>query len=370
MPVTVLEQSAAFSDIGAGIQLSPNATRVLQNFGLSEPLAASASRPAALEMRNWRSGALIFSRELGDSANRQFGAPYLNIHRADLHALLLEASRRSGSIDIQLNARGIDVHRGDGCVHASTGDGRDFTADVLIGADGIKSLVRTALFGAGKPRFTGCVAWRGLVPAEALRGRRPNPVAALWMGPRAHFVHYYVRGGEQINFVAVIEQRGWEVESWSQRGDKNDLIADFSGWHEPIGSIIASADPEGCYKWALFDRKPMPRWSTGNITLLGDACHPTLPFMAQGACMAIEDAAVFAECLAAGSEIEPALERYERLRRPRTANIQQISRMNQTLYHLPATMAWVRDLGAPIVTSHFSRRLDRLFGYDALAAAD
>lgn len=361
----MLEQSAAFSEIGAGIQISPNASRVLIGLGIGEAIAEHGFAPETLDIRNWRSGGIVFSRRLGTEARQRFGAPYLNIHRADLHRVLLEAAEATPSIELRLDARIVGVEQGNQSGHVLCANSQQHEADIIVGADGIKSVVRASLFGSESPRFTGCVAWRGLVPAELLSPLARKPAASLWMGPRAHFVHYLVRGGNLVNFVGVVEQRGWEVESWTERGSKAELIAAFGSWHEPVHEIVQAADPAGCYRWALFDRKPMHRWGRGNMTLLGDACHPTLPFLAQGGCMAIEDAAVLGECLAGEMSVGVALQRYESLRRGRTARIQQISRVNKSLYHLPDPAAWVRDLGAPMVVGHFSRRLDGLFAYDA-----
>ena len=368
--VTVLEQGERFGEIGAGIQLSPNASRVLQDFGLGAPLEAIAVCPTALEMRSAKTGALLFSRTLGETARAAFGAPYLHVHRADLHALLIEAAQHHGGIDIQRSARGVQFVTDRPQPRAQTADGRRFTADVLIGADGIKSAVRSALFGPEAPRFTGCIAWRGLIPVDRLRHLRIEKSAALWMGPGAHFVHYYVRGGELLNFVAVVDRSGWEVESWTERGEQRELVETFRRWPVSIQAIVAAADPDACYKWALFDREPMPVWHRGAATLLGDACHATLPFMAQGACMAIEDAAVLAACLASDVSIETALAQYEALRRPRTADVQNTSRINKTLYHLRGPAAWARDRAFPAFAPALNRKLDALFGHDAIRAAE
>jgi salicylate hydroxylase len=230
--------------------------------------------------------------------------------------------------------------------------------------------VRTALFGPEQPRFTGNVAWRGLVPARVLEGAGVRPVAALWMGPDAHFVHYFVRGAELVNFVGVVERNDWRDESWSARGDKRDLVRDFSGWHRTVQAIVAEADPNACFRWALFDRDPLARWSRGGATLIGDACHPTLPFMAQGACMAIEDAAVLAECVSASAAgaLPEALARYETLRRPRTSGIQLGSRNNRELYHMRPPQSWVRNLRMRSGRG-LGAQTAPLYGYDAFAAA-
>jgi salicylate hydroxylase len=190
------------------------------------------------------------------------------------------------------------------------------------------------------------------------------------MGPGAHFVHYYVRGGALVNFVGVVERDDWREESWSARGEKRDLLRDFSGWHPTVRAIVALAPEDGCFRWALFDRDPLPQWSRGATTLLGDACHPTLPFMAQGACMAIEDAAALAACVSAApaGEIPAALARYEALRRARTADIQLGSRRNADLYHRRRPASWLRNLRLRAGRG-LGGQTDALYGYDAFAAA-
>ena len=367
--VTVLEQAPAFDEVGAGIQVSPNASRVLHALGLAEALTDHAFHPEGVELRTWKRGHALARMPLGDQVARRFGAPYLHLHRADLHRVLAEAATSRDGVDVHLGARCQEIAQSRDVVTATTTEGNSFTGELLVGADGIKSRVRALLFGDESPRFTGCVAWRGLVPSEAVAERDVRPVAANWMGPGAHFVHYYVRGGKLVNFVAVVEKSGWTVESWTERGEKNELAADFAGWHPTVRGLIDAADPDGCYKWALFDRDPMPLWSDGRITLLGDACHPTLPFMAQGACMAIEDAAVLAACVGEGSTVPHALARYESLRRGRTAGIQVGSRRNKTLYHLAGPRAWLRNVGMPLAARTRTAQTDALFAYDAFAAA-
>ena len=241
---------------------------------------------------------------------------------------------------------------------------------ILIGADGIHSTVRSQLFGSQAPRFTGNVAWRALIPAARLPKGLIRPMATAWWGPHKHFVHYFVRGGELVNCVCVVEKKGWEVESWTERGDRSELQADFAGWHETVRLLIDNMDPDNCFKWALYDRSPMARWSQGRVTLLGDACHPTLPFMAQGAAMAIEDGAVLAGVLAQdreGDGIPDQLQRYESLRKPRTARIQSGSRRNAKLFHMSGVPAWFRDRAVAKAPGNVMRWL---FEYDALAAGN
>jgi salicylate hydroxylase len=368
--VTIAEQAAQLGEVGAGIQLSPNATRVLHAFGLAGELAKVAFRPEAVEARTWKLGAPLSRVPLGDTVFAQFSAPYLHVHRADLIDVLARAVASERNITLRLGAACARCESNERGAAVNLTSGERLEADLVVGADGIRSAVRESLFGPEQPRFTGNVAWRGLVPAGALAGADVRPVAALWMGPGAHFVHYYVRGGALVNFVAVVERGDWREESWSARGEKRDLLSDFSGWHPTVRAIVALAPEDGCFRWALFDRDPLPQWSRGAATLLGDACHPTLPFMAQGACMAIEDAAVLAECVRATADgkIAAALARYESLRRERTAGIQLGSRRNAGLYHMRAPASWLRNLRLRAGRG-LGGQIQPLYGYDAFAEA-
>ena len=367
--VSVFEQAPEFGEIGAGLQISPNGSRVLHHLGLAPELGALAFLPAGLEFRNWRSGKVLSSSVLGDRLVAAYGFPYYHIHRGDLLRLLLEAARRETRIELHTSTRVDGFAQNDQSLRVSVAGGAGDAVHrgaVLVGADGIHSRVREGLFGPQTPRFTGNVAWRALVPAERLPKGMVRPVGSAWWGPGRHFVHYFVRGGALVNCVAVVEKTGWEVESWTEPGEHAELRADFAGWHEEIQALIDGMDRGSLYKWALHDRPPMPRWSKGAVTLLGDACHPMLPFMAQGAATAIEDAAVLAACLADGAASAAGLKRYEGLRRGRTALIQAHARRNAQLFHLAGPGAWLRNL---MVRLAGGRLMDRLFRYDALTAA-
>jgi salicylate hydroxylase len=363
--VDLFERAAGFREIGAGIQLSPNATRVLAHLGVLEALRPLAFVPERTEMRHWQRGDVVSVTPLGASLVERFGFPYLHVHRADLIDVLVHAAAGEPRIHLHPGV-GIEAFDNDGTevrVHTATGDWR---GDVLVGADGIHSRVRAGLFGAQAPAFTGNVAWRALVPAERLPRNFVAPAATVWMGPGRHFVHYYVRGGALVNCVCVVEKAGWEVESWTQQGDHDELRADFAGWHDGVTRLIDAMDRNACFKWALFDRPPMAEWGRGRASLLGDACHPTLPFMAQGAAMAIEDAAVLAGCLDGAADVAAALRRYEGLRRERTAGIQLGSRRNAGTFHLVGEAADARDRA---LASRPGQPAAELFGYDALAVA-
>ncbi len=357
----VFEAAPAFGEIGAGIQLSPNCNRVLHRLGLAEALEAVAFLPVAGQMRDWSSGETIYENELGEGLRRRYGYPYYHIHRADLIGVLAKAAAAEPRIALYAGAEVGGIGQSAGGVSVAAGGAR-YRGRALVGADGIHSAVRAFLFGPESPAFTGTVAWRGLVPASRLPEGFVRPVSSNWLGPGGHVVHYYVRRGDLVNCVCVVEKQGWERESWTERGDRGELRRDFAGWHDGIQRLIDAMDPDACYKWALFDRPPMPRWGRDRVTLLGDACHATLPFMAQGAAMAIEDGAVLAGCLAAGGDTAASLKRYEDLRRARTARIQTGSRRNAELFHMRGEAAAERNrtLGASR-----SRTLDWLYRYDA-----
>ena len=360
--VCVFEQAPEFDETGAGIQLSPNCTRVLHHLGLESALRASAFLPVGNEFRHWRNGQVIAHSPLGDEMIRRFGQPYYHIQRGDLLRLLVDAARRMPSIELHTDSRVQGFTQDANGVGLSLAEASQ-EGLVLVGADGIHSVVRRGLLGDERPRFTGNVAWRGLVPVDRLPEGLIRPVTSVWWGPKKHFVHYYLRGGDLVNCVCVVQKQGWEVESWTEPGSIEELKSDFAGWHKDIQALIDELDRDSLFKWALYDREPLPRWGNERVTLLGDACHPSLPFMAQGAAMAIEDAAVLAACLSTGDEVVGSLQRYEALRRERTAFVQRGSRRNARIFHLSGMSAWLRDLAAPKASQ---RVMDTLYGYDAL----
>ena len=330
--VTVLEQANALGEVGAGVQISANGARVLYHLGLAEALQAVAFKPERGEMRHWQSGETLSSRPLGQASEAAFGFPYFHLHRADFHAVLADALAAVAPGSVHLGAKVTGFSQSGAGVTVTTEAGESVFGDVLVGCDGIHSAIRTQLFGPDAPRFTGCVAWRAIVPVGALPPGHVRPVSSNWIGRGGHFVHYYVRRGELVNCVGIIEQDEWQAESWSSEGAMAGFLDDFKDWHEDVQILMRQA--ESCYRWGLFDRDPMPEWSQGRVTLLGDACHPMLPFMAQGAVMAIEDANTLAQCLASAAAAYPsALQRYEYLRRERTATVQQMSRDNIQFFH-------------------------------------
>ena len=327
----VYEQAPRITEIGAGIQISPNASRLLIRLGLKPALDAAGVFPKAVHQRRWDDGRTLQRAPVGRDVEDAFGAPYYHFHRADL-ANLLAAALPPERVHVQHKL--TDVEQKGERVVARFENGATVEADVLVGADGIHSKVRHIVFGPEKARFTGCVAWRGLVPAERIRDLDIEVASHNWMGPDGHVVHYWVSAGRFMNVVCVTEHGDWTSESWTQKGNVADAMARYKGWHPQVRRLIASF-PE-TYIWALHDRLPLPQWSEGRITLLGDACHPMLPFMAQGAAQSIEDGAALASLLeTASGNVPGALRRYEAIRKPRATRLQEASANNRTRFHLP-----------------------------------
>jgi salicylate hydroxylase len=360
--VHVYERARTISEIGAGIAVSPNATRILYRLGLAPALERSGMKTLAWHDRRWDDGRTLLCSPIAGAMETAFGFPLYHMHRADLINALFRALPPE-RVHTGHTFKTVVEHGNQ--VEAEFENGALIHADALVGADGIHSTVRELLFGPEEPRFTGCDAYRGLVPAERVAHLDLERTAQVWMGPGKHFLHVYVRD-DLINFVALLEQDAWTKESWSERGEVADVLAAFEGWHPQVRAIMSAVDET--YLWGLFDRKPMPRWSVGRVTLLGDACHPMLPAKAQGAAQAIEDGAMLAACLSSNGarDIPAALRRYEALRLARTARVQGESEANITRHDLadgPAQEA--RDAEMARGGTDFSAEaVAWLYGYD------
>jgi salicylate hydroxylase len=331
--VRVYEQAPQLGEVGAGVQVTPNGSKALIELGLKNEILEIGTKTQGKDNYLWNSGQKSQFMQLGNRANEQYGSPYLTFHRADLHALLLKAVLALKPDAVFLNKRCKSIEQNENRVKIEFTDGTTAEESVLIGADGIHSCVRQTLFGADTPKFTGCIAWRGLIPAEPLAGQVNLQGGSMWLGPTAHIVTYPVRHGALLNFIAMVDRDDWHSESWTEAGTIDECLQDLQGWHPAVQLMVRNIEIP--YKWALRVREPLDTWSVGRVTLLGDACHSTLPFLSQGANMAIEDAVVLARCLVHDEDPELALQRYEAARRNRTARITRTSAEQLHRVHNP-----------------------------------
>jgi salicylate hydroxylase len=365
--VELYEQAAELRELGAGVQVSPNGSRVLCHLGLRKAMEAIASVPTAKDMRLFNTGQAWRVQDLGATAVTRFGSPYWLVHRGDFHAVLVEALAERAPGAVHVGTRCIGFEQDAAGVTLLLENGQHVRGDALIGADGVHSRIRAQLFGDGRATFTGFMAWRGVVPMERLPPHLRQQHGNTWIGPLGHVVTYPLRRGELLNFVTAIARDDWLIESWSEAGTVEECRRDFARWHDDVLAIVDAIDIP--YKWAMLGREPLAHWSVGRVSLLGDACHPTLPFLAQGANMAIEDGMVLARCLEQYTDVPEALRHYEVARLDRTSRIVRGSLENVSRYHNP-------QLADPAQAAEFmdrefapramGARYDWLYEYDAL----
>ena len=365
--VDVYEQASRLQEVGAGLQISPNGSRILQHLGLEPVLKPLVCPAKGKEIRMWNTGQRWKLFDLGEDCLARFGAPYWMVHRGDLHRVLLEAYEARAGVPVHLNARVVNVQQDNEGVALTLQDGRTLRASALIASDGVHSVVREKNMGADKAHFTGLLAWRGLVPMQQVSMHLQSDVGTNWVGPGAHVITYPVRAGEFLNVVGIVEKEGWLGESWTTEGTHEELLNDFGHWHADVCELMRCiAQP---FKWALLGRTPQRGWAHERVCLIGDAAHPTLPFLAQGANMAIEDAAVMARCLASNDNIAQAFQQFEATRWQRTADIVNRSRDNAQRFHNPRlsdpaqAIAYVDAEWEP---EKVRKRYDWLFEYNAL----
>jgi salicylate hydroxylase len=364
--VEVHEQAAALKEVGAGVQISPNGARVLFELGIGAAVAGLSCETRGKEIRLWNTGQAWPIADVLAEATALYGYPYCTVYRPDLLTALEAAVRAAAPDALCLGHKAEGFEAVGDRVRLRFTDGGSAEGDVLIGADGIHSVVRRQLWGEPAARFTGLIAWRGVIPMAKLPRHLDRPVGSNWVGPGRHVVHYPLRRGELMNFVGVVEGVDWQVESWTAQGTHAELHRDFEGWHPDVHAMIEAIGTP--FRWAFLARDPLPVWGQGRVSLLGDACHPTLPFMAQGAVMAIEDGFILARALAEIGDPEAALRRYEAARRDRTARVVTGSSANTKRFHNPelahaeGAAAYVaREFAVPVMRE----RTEWLYTYDA-----
>jgi salicylate hydroxylase len=370
VPVKVYEQASEFRELGAGIQLGPNGTRALFGLGLEDALRAVSSEAAAKEIRLWNSGKTWKLFDLGKDSIERFGAPYLMVSRSDLHRVLVDAVKAIDPDALGLRARAVAAETSEDHATLVLADGRRIAGAAVVAADGVHSVLRRQLAGEPAATFTGMLAWRGSIPMDALPDELRRPVGTNWVGPGGHVVTYPIKKGAVLNFVGIAERDDWRSDSWLDKGTTEECASDFHGWHPLIQTMIRAIEQP--YKWALLVREPIERWVGGRVALLGAAAHATLPFLAQGAIMAIEDGIVLARAIERHpGDIPRALKVYEATRRERANAVVRGSAENAKRFHNPtladaaAAEAYVDRAWEPEAVR---RRYDWLFEHDAATA--
>lgn len=332
--VEVYEQAPALGEVGAGIQISANAMHVLRHIGLDAEISKNGVRPGAYVFRLHDTGEVIQEFSLSAEHERQHGAPYVQMHRADLHDMLAAKAREFKPGVVHLNKKAVGFTEDAKGIEVRFADGSTASGDILIGADGLKSAVGRQIVGEIPATYTGDAAWRAIVPVDRLPKDFLPHVMSVFMGPGGHVVCYYLRGGALMNFVGIVETDELSEESWTVKLPWQMLKDRYRGWHPAVQAIIDAADKDQCYRWSMFNRMPVRNWSTQRATIMGDAAHATLPYLAQGAAMAIEDGAVLARALHQVSSVPEALDLYQRNRVERTGKIVEQSTNNRWLFHL------------------------------------
>ena len=360
--VTVLEQAGALGAVGAGVTLAPNAMRAYDHLGLADAIAAAGVEPARQRVQHWQDGRILVALERGDSMRRLYGAPYVYIHRADLHAILAEALRDTGRGRLMLGspAQGAEAG-GHGASVVLAGGGR-VAGDIVVGADGVKSALRRG-FDPGPPHFTGHIAWRAVVPVSGPVLAALAAYPGIHIGPGRMAVRYPVRGGDFLNLVFFARKDGWAEEGWAIPGSLEEVRGVFAGWSTEVAALVDAIDERQLFKWGIFAHQKLDAWVRhGRITLLGDAAHAMTPFLGQGAACAVEDAVILARCLRAEADPAAALNRYEAARRDRCTFIQAESNANADRIQGAETELYG-------LTKLVNEETLGLFAYDAAAVA-
>jgi salicylate hydroxylase len=367
--ITVFERSAGIREIGAGVQISPNAGRLLHSLGLGAAYSEISVNPHRVVLRRWEDDSIIRATDLDENFLSQHQVPLANVARNELVEILGSAVAARANVTLKFSTHVVKVEPGDSSSEVIFADGSSQSFDIVVGSDGIHSVVRPCVGGIDMPRFSGSAAYRALVPRSAVEDL-PIDVTNR-MGPDRHVVSYFIgRNRSHLNLVCISPEDSWETESWTEQGTKEDLYSRFEGWSPEFLSLLGRVE-EPIFRWALYDREPLEQWGIGTTTLLGDACHPMLPFMAQGSCQAIEDAIVLSRCLSGANTTDAAkaLRRYEDARQGRTAQVQTSSLSNRDLFHMVDGQEQKdRDMIFSISPPGMSI-LDWVYEYDALTVA-
>lgn len=354
--VDLYEQASELREVGAGLTITPNASHVLNYLGLGPAMANVSATPQRGAIKHYATGEVLVETPYEDMLAR-YGAPRYQVHRADLLDVLAGAVLACDQDSIHLGHCFESATQDDESVTLNFENAEPVKASILVGADGVKSVVRSDLFGSGSPVFTGYIAWRGLVPTERLRKDMIEPQSAVSVGPGHTFTRYLIRDGSLLNYVAFAERNTWTDEGWSVHSTVAELVEEFSDFDEDVRAMLAATPPELCFKWGLFNRRPLTNWRDGRATLLGDAAHPMTPFLGQGAVMAIEDAMLLARCLQDNDDITEALEAYQHARIQRTTFVMLKSLERAKIFH-------ARDTQAQIEMLRDTEEAMGLFGYN------